>query len=621
MASVALNAKAVGSTVKLKVGGTMRDFIVVHKGKPGSMYDASCDGVWLLMKDCYEAKRWHSSNVNDYANSEIHSYLNGTFLNLFDANIRAQIKQVKLPYRAGSGYGKTVTSGANGLSAKIFLLSSTEVNLVHGYEPTNEGACLSYFSGTAQNGADNKRVATLNGPAASWWLRSPYCNSYNGATHALYVFTNGDWGGGDCSNAGYAIRPALVLPSSLLVSDDGSVQTNTAPTTPASITIPENVEGGKSITVSWSAATDKENNLEGYVVERSTDGGGTWTQVYQGSATSTTNTVPAGSTTVMYRVKAYDAEGLYSTYRNSAQVSVFNNNAPEAPASITVPSEVLGGGTLTVTWGAASDPDNNLTGYELERQVDGGDWAQVYKGANTTYTDNITRGWNSVNYRVRSYDAYDATSAYATGTAQPVNNNRAPTVTCDTASGSDMGTKSAGFSVTYSVSDADNDAVSVTEAIDGVELRTFSATLGGSNTFAVTGDTFFKLLNGAHVLTATASDGKASAVHKLTFTKSVTAASITLAEPMEADAKITICVLSVAGDIPADAQYSVKVTNNAKDTAPVWEDCTTEVKNGGNHIFTNETAANGFAFNFKVEVARGASGIGGYISSVQGGFQ
>ena len=65
----------------------------------------------------------------------------------------------------------------------------------------------------------------------------------------------------------------------------------------------------------------------------------------------------------------------------------------------------------------------------------------------------------------------------------------------------------------------------------------------------------------------------------------------------------------------------MKVTNNANDTAPAWEDCTAEVKNGGNHVFTNETAANGFAFNFKVEVERGASGIGGYISSVQGGFQ
>lgn len=621
MASVALSAKAVGSTVKLKVGGTARDFIVVHKGKPGSMYDASCDGVWLLMKDCYEAKRWHSSNVNDYANSEIHNYLNSTFLGLFDANIQAQIKQVKLPYRAGSGYGKTVTSGASGLSAKIFLLSSTETGYSHDYMPTNEGAVLSYFNGCAANGADNKRIANLNGSAASWWLRSPDCGSNNGAAYALRVNTDGNWSNGNCSYAGYAIRPALILPSSLLVSDDGSVQTNTAPTTPASITIPENVEGGKSIAVSWSAATDKENNLEGYVVERSTDGGGTWTQVYQGSATTTNNTVPAGSATVMYRVKAYDSEGLYSTYRNSAQVSVFNNNAPGAPGGITVPGEVLGGGTLTVTWSAASDVDGNLTGYELERQVNGGEWAQVYKGANTSYTDNITRGWASVNYRVRAYDAYNATSAYVTGTAQPVNNNRAPTVTCDTASGSDLGTKSEGFSIAYSVGDEDGDSVSVTEAIDGVTLRTFSATLGGSNSFAVTGDTFFKLLNGDHTLTASASDGQATTTHKLTFTKSVTAASITLAEPMEADAKITICVLSVAGDIPADAQYSVKVTNNAKDTAPVWEDCTAEVKNGGNHVFTNETAANGFAFNFKVEVERGASGIGGYISSVQGGFQ
>lgn len=90
---------------------------------------------------------------------------------------------------------------------------------------------------------------------------------------------------------------------------------------------------------------------------------------------------------------------------------------------------------------------------------------------------------------------------------------------------------------------------------------------------------------------------------------------------MEADDKITICVLSVAGDIPADAEYTVEVTNNGKDDAPVWEDCTMEVKNGGNHIFTNQTAAKGFAFNFRVSVERGASGQGGYISSVQGGFQ
>ena len=621
MASVALGTKAIGSTVKLKVNGTLRDFIVVHKGKPGSMYDASCDGVWLLMKDCYEAKRWHSSNVNDYANSEVHSYLNSAFLNLFDADIRAQIKQVKLPYRAGSGYGKIVTSGASGLSTKIFLLSSTEVNLVHGHEPTNEGACLSYFSGTVQNGADTKRVANYNGSAVGWWLRSPFCYSGYGATYALIVGSSGVWSGGSCSFTGWCLRPALVLPSNLLTSDDGTVNTNTAPTTPGSITVPEGAEGGKNIEVTWTASSDAEKNLEGYIVERSTDGGNTWTQVFKGGGLKATFLVPAGSETIMCRVKAYDSEGLYSGYRNSAQVSVFNNHAPGAPASITVPENVLGGGTLAVTWEAATDADNNLSGYELERQVDGGDWAQVYKGAGASYTDTITRGWQSVNYRVRAYDTYNAYSAYTTGTAQPVNNNRPPVVTCDTPTGSDLGTRAEGFSFGYSATDPDGDPVTVTEDIDGTTLRTFSAESGKAYTMEVTGETFMKLLNGSHALAITAGDGNATAIHRLTFTKEVTEASITLKEAFPADDKISICVLSVAGHIPADADYTVEVTNNANDDDPVWEDCTIEVKNGGNHIFTNETAENGFAFNFRVKVKRGPSGEGGYISGIQGGFQ
>ena len=619
MASVALSNKAVGSTVKLKVGGTPRNFIVLHKGRPSTAYDASCDGVWLLMEDIYENRQWHSSNVNDYANSTIHAYLNSTFLGLFDKDIQAQIKQVKLPYRPGSGYGTNVNSGANGLSAKVFLLSGTEVSMAHSYIPIL-GAELDYFKGCQDTAADTKRVAKLNGSASLWWLRCPYCYSSSGAAYAQRVNSNGSWFSYFCSYS-YGIRPALILPSSLLVSDDGTVNTNTAPTTPGSITVPEGAEGGKSIEVTWTASTDAENNLEGYIVERSTDGGNTWTQVFQGGGLKATFVVPAGSETIMCRVKAYDSEGLYSGYRNSAQVSVFNNNAPGAPGGITVPENVLGGGTLTVTWGAATDADNNLSGYELERQVDGGDWAQVYKGADTSYTDTITRGWQSVNYRVRAYDTYSAYSAYTTGTAQPVNNNRPPVVTCDTPTGSDLGTRAAGFSVGYSVSDPDGDPVTVTEDIDGAALRSFSAESGKAYTMELTGDTFMKLLNGSHALAITAGDGNAAAVHRLSFTKEVTEASLTLKEAFPADDKISICVLSVAGHIPADAAYTVEVTNNANDDNPVWEDCTIEVKNGGNHIFTNETAAKGFAFNFRVNVQRGASGEGGYISGIQGGFQ
>lgn len=617
MAAVKLSAKGVGSVVKIKVNGTLRNFIVVHQGKPSSIYDASCDGTWLLMEDIYETRQWHSSNVNDYANSTIHSYLNSTFLNLIDANIRAQIKQAKIPYRPGSGTSQSVNSGANGLSAKIFLLSDREV----GYTQSNvnqyivnDGAKLSYFQ---DGNGTTEKIAKLNGSATYWWLRSPYTND---STYAWYVSSNGRASGGSCAGTG-GVRPALILPSTLLVSDDGSVNTNTAPSTPGSITVPGSINGGDSITVSWGASSDAENNLEGYELERSVNGGSSWSNVYKGNARSTTNTVPFGTESVMYRVRAYDSQGLYSSYKTSNQVTVVNNNAPSAPASITVPVTVLGGAALTVTWGAASDSDGNLSGYALERQVDGGAWSEINRGTALSFNDTITKGWASVAYRVRAYGTAGAYSGYATSPARTVNNNTAPAITSSATNGSDLGVKNGGFTVSYSVSDADNDAVTVTETIDGAKKREFSATLGGSNSFAVTGETFMKLLNGKHTLSITANDGQATASHSVTFTKEVTGASITLDEPMTADAPITICVLSVIGFVPADAHFTVEVTNNALDDAPVWEDCTSEVKTGANHIFTNKTASKGAAFNFRITAERGASGEGGYITSVQGGFQ
>ncbi len=614
MATVALGTKAVGSKVQLKLGGVKKNFIIVHKGKPSSLYDDSCNGVWLLQEDIQETRQWQSTNVNKLESSEIQAYLNSTYLALFDANIQAQIKQVKIPYRQNGGSGGTDRSGANGLSCKIFLLSAREVGFSDTYIP-NDGAKLDYFN--SGNGTDTKRVAKYNGSAAFWWLRSPGTGH---ASRVWSVYSDGQYSNYS-ANYTYGVRPALVLPTDLLVSDDGTVTTNTAPTTPGSITVPESIQGGSTITVSWTASTDAQNNLEGYVVERSTNGGTSWSQIYQGSALSATNTVPAGTQTVMYRVKAYDSDGLSSGYKTSGQITVINNTAPSAPASITVPNTVYGGQSNIVTWGAATDPDGDAVTYALERQVDGGDWSQIYTGSALSYTDTVTRGWTSVAYRVKAVDSRSASGPYATSPTRTVNNNLAPTVTCSQASGTNLGTKNTGFSIDYSVSDPDGDTVTVKEAIDGEVKRTFTATPGTTYTFQVTGETFMKVLNGDHTLTITANDTKMDTVHKLLFKKEITAAVITLTDPVEADAKIAVCVLSVNGSIPADANFEVKVTNNGKDTTPTWEDCTNAVKTGANHVFTNSTQTNGWAFNFKVTVSRGASGQGGYINSVQGGFQ
>ena len=613
MASVALGTKSVGSIVKLKENGAV-NYIVVHQGRPSSSYDTSCDGTWLLRQDIAENRVWDSGNSNVLESSDIQSYLNGTWINRYDTDIRNAIKQVKIPYRQNGGSSGTDRNGANGLSCKIFLLSGREVGFTNNessYFP-NDGSKLDYFISGNTSSAQQRRVANLNGSATDWWLRSP---STDGTDYVWYVYSNGSYNS-------WLVRPALVLPSTLLVSDDGSISTNTAPTTPPSITIPSSISGGSTITVSWGASTDAEGNLEGYIVEKSVDGGSQWSQIYQGSALSTTNTVTFGTPTVMYRVKAYDSEGLESGYKTSNQVTVINNTAPSAPPSITVPLTVIGGESLTVTWTASSDTDGNLEGYILQRKVGTGEWTQVFQGNALSYQDTITKGWTSVQYRVAAYDTYDAQSAWTTSETRTVDNNTAPVITCDTPSGSDLGTKSSGFTVNYSVDDADGDDVTVTEKMDSTTKRTFEATLEATNQFQVTGTYFQQLLNGQHTMKMVAQDaGGKSTEYSLTFTKSVTSCSITMTEPMEADDQITIMAMSVTGDIPADADFQVLVTNNAKDSSPVWEDATSEVKSGANYLFENQTAANGFAFNFKVIASRGPSGTGGHISSIQGGFQ
>lgn len=407
MANVKLSTKAVGSIVKIKVNGAAKDFIIVHQGLPSSAYDASCNGVWVVMKDIYTTSTF--GNNNSYKDSSIHSYLNSTFYNLIDSQIRAVIKQVKISY-TNSG----VQSGANGLSTKVFLLSGTEVGFSGVSYMNTEGAKLSYFDSAS------KRVAYNGSSAAEWWLRSPCTfNSYN----VWYVKSDGSNYNWNFSNT-YGVRPAFVLPSSLVVSDDGTVSTNTAPAINASST--------------------------------------------------------------------------------------------------------------------------------------------------------------------------------------------------------NLGEKNAPFSFGYTVTDADGDSLTVAEKLDGKTTKTRTGVASGTAlTFEQTASAagFQRILNGNHTITVEVSDGKETVSTSATFTKAVHAASVTLAEPLAVEGDITVAVLQVTGSIPDDAKFKAEVTNNAKDTAPAWQDATTEAKKGVNIVFENKTATAGAAFNFRVSVERGESGEGGYIEAVSGAFQ
>ena len=213
---VLASSLAVGSTVKLMEGGTAVEYLVVNQGIPSNsnLYDASCDGTWLLRKYIHSERQWDASNINRYETSAINTWLNGEFFNTLGSAEQAAIKQVKIPYRADGGSGGTDQSGANGLPAKIFLLSGYEVGWTtsdDGDFPV-DGAKLDYFTSGTTTSANNKRIAYLSGTDTIWWLRSP---STDNAGRVWFVRSDGDYGDYGASDSD-GIRPALVLPSNAL---------------------------------------------------------------------------------------------------------------------------------------------------------------------------------------------------------------------------------------------------------------------------------------------------------------------------------------------------------------------------------------------------------------------
>lgn len=306
-----------------------------------------------------------------------------------------------------------------------------------------------------------------------------------------------------------------------------------------------------------------------------------------------------------------DSDGCYT---------VIYNQAPTAPSSITVPSEVLGGENLSISWAASTDPDGNLSGYVLERKVGSGTWAQIYKGSSRSYTDAITYGWTSVQYRVKAYDTAGAESAYTTSAVRTVTNNRPPVI-----SGSD--TDLGSFTTTppsyeYTVTDADGHQVTVVEKLDTTTLRTYTATLGDTNELEITADQWLKLLNGDHTLTITATDAKnESTVRTLSFDKAMHSVEFEQTVAMAADDMPTKALVNIQGSFPTGSTLQVWICNNGNDAEPTWEDITTKALTSQKHFFTNQTkTAASWGVKIKVKLLRGSAEGDCYIQSVGGNF-
>lgn len=309
-----LGQVAVGTLVKLNENGSPVEFYVAKLD-----YESELNGtgrVLLVRKDCYDNRVWNNVQVNTYASSALDSWLNSDYKNLLDSDFLTVIGTTKFQYTIGYG-DKTLST----LERAIFQLSRTELGFTLPADANFEGNILPI--------ASILQKAFLNGETNSQWTRTP--NTFY-LTAAFFVYAGGNSDStGVTAEAGS--RPAFTVPSTLSVTDDGTLSLASAP--PHAITVPVQAMQGNQLAVSWPAV----DGADGYILERKANTDADWVQVYSGADLTFSETAGTWES-VQYRVKS-GANGKYGEYTISSLVDV-------VPVSILVISGSDGSlGTLT----------------------------------------------------------------------------------------------------------------------------------------------------------------------------------------------------------------------------------------------------------------------------------
>lgn len=187
---------------------------------------------------------------------------------------------------------------------------------------------------------------------------------------------------------------------------------------------------------------------------------------------------------------------------------------PASPTALNVPIQVMQGRQIAVSWSAV----DGVSSYILERKANtDADWVQVYSGANTSFEETVGT-WTSVQYRVKSL-ANGKYGDYTTSTSVSVVPLSALVI-----SGSDGSLGTLTNDVQYSVSSSGTSTLTVTETINGVNTRTYTATNGADNKISVV-----DLPTGAGTIKITASTNPGSGVVTVTREWTYTKAAPTFA--------------------------------------------------------------------------------------------
>ena len=451
-----------GSVVKIKENDVSIEFIVVQQGKPSSSYDDSCDGTWVLRKNIHSKRAWNSgSTPRNYNQSSIHTFLNGTYLNSIQEDIRNVIQSAKIPYLSALYPDYPYGNYTAEMLCKVFLLSKSEVwpysNMggLGYWGPLVDGYPLEYFNGAAGNNPEipydgSKHISYYGYTPSDWYTRTGSAGPDGSQSMAYCVLAVPEDGlifnnYPEEASLTKGVRPAFILPKELLVDDNGNVVTNQPPTAPSDIAA-VNVVGNQKATVTLGAASDPDGTVENYIYERKVDSGA-WQQLSSVNSLTITDFIDDSWTTVTYRAKAVDDDGAEGPYATSQEYTVVHNQMPTAPGSITV-TNVIGGEQATIAIMAATDPDGTVVEYVYERNVDNGTyWQQIAQTSSLSVTDSVSSEWGTVTYRAKAMDNDGAYGPYATSETYDVNSGWI----IISGPNENMGTRIAPFDLAFSI--------------------------------------------------------------------------------------------------------------------------------------------------------------------------
>ena len=210
----------------------------------------------------------------------------------------------------------------------------------------------------------------------------------NGTTYLFRVAAISGVGTGDPSPAGNVVTP------------------KGAPTAPATVTATGTGVSG-TMTVTWTAAGTNGSAITSYRIQRSINGGA-WATVKTATAPARnwTATGLVNGTSYRFRVAGVNAIG---TGADGTSAAARPYTKPGAPASISVAR--YGAGKLKVTWGAAANHGASITGYRIQRSINGGAWVTIVSNTRSTarsYTNTGLSRTRSYRYRVSAINAAGA---------------------------------------------------------------------------------------------------------------------------------------------------------------------------------------------------------------------